>query len=244
MSAFAILAPSRLARLIGADARNVGRDPMLIMATVMSLIPSIGLWLGRSAIDETALHAVGVAAFSSYAVPVALLLPAFMVGWVSGFLFLEDRDDGPLMAIEVTPIGKLGFMVYRVAATALITAAITVLAAQLLMPDGDLWIKALILLLVPTNAVLGALVLPAVARNKVEGMAVAKLINLAAVAPLLAILPSPFRLIGGIVPTYWLGEWLNLSRTAILPTGVSIVLGILVHVAAIIVIVRLNRRAG
>jgi hypothetical protein len=244
MSALAILVPSRLARLIAADARNVSRDPMLVMGSLMSLLPALALWLGRSALDEAAFDAFGVTGFSQYAVPVALLLPAVMVGWVSGFLFLEDRDEGPLVAIEVTPIGKLGFMVYRLAATALITAAITVLAVQLLLPGSALWLKMLIVLAIPANAVLSALVLPAAARNKVEGLAVTKLMNLAAVAPLLAILPTPFRLVGGIVPSYWLGEWLNLGGEPILPMSVSVLIGSLVHIAALVIVVRINRRAG
>ncbi len=37
-----------------------------------------------------------------------------LIGWVTGFLLLEDRDDGPLLAVDVTPIGKCGFLAYRV----------------------------------------------------------------------------------------------------------------------------------
>lgn len=244
MSALAILAPSRLARLLAADARNVSRDPMLVMGSIMSLLPSLGLWLARPAIDQAGFDAFGVTALSHYFVPVALLLPAFLVGWVSGFLFLEDRDEGPLIAIEVTPVGKLGFMVYRVAATAFITAGITILALLLLLPNQDLGRTALILLAVPANAVMGALILPAVARNKVEGLALTKLTNLAAIMPLLAALPSPFRLLAGIFPTYWLGEWLKLGGDAALPLWVSAPAGIVVHIAALAIILRLNGRPG
>jgi hypothetical protein len=145
--------------------------------------------------------------------------------------------------MEVTPIGKLGFMVYRVAATAIITAAITVLAACLLMPDGGLWIQALAVASVTTNAVLAALVLPALARNKVEGLALTKLTNLASIAPLLALLPTPLRLFGGIVPTYWLGEWMGIGEP-ILPLWITVPIGIAMHVAAIAGVVLLNRRSG
>lgn len=244
MSALAILAPSRLARLLTSDARNVSRDPMLIMGSIMALFPSLGLWLARPAIDEAGLDAFGIPALSRYFVPVALLLPAFLVGWVSGFLFLEDRDEGPLIAIEVTPIGKLGFMVYRVAATAFITAMITALALFLLLPNQDPWLAAPILLTVPANAVMGALILPALARNKVEGLALTKLTNLAAIMPLLAAPPSPFRLLGGVFPTYWLGEWLKLGGDATLSLWTAVPAGIVVHVVALATILRLNGRPG
>lgn len=242
MSALAILAPHRFLRLLAADARNVLRDPMLAMASILSLIPSIGLWLARPAMDEAARTAFGVTALSTYAIPVVLLLPMIMVGWVGGFLFLEDRDDGPLVAIEVTPIGKLGFMIYRLVAVATITAAITLLAVALLLPDSPLWLRALLVASVPVNAMLVALILPAVARNKVEGLAVTKLINLAAIAPLLALAPTPFRFIGGLLPTYWFGEWLSLSDAPLLPLWVSVMIGALMHLAALLLAMRLNGR--
>ncbi len=245
MSALAIFAPRRFGRMLLSDAMNVGRDPMLLFAIALSILTSVAFHLGRGAMDQAALAAFGVAAFSRYVAPVALLVPAFLIGWVTGFLLLEDRDDGPLLAIDVTPVGKGGFFAYRATVTALVTAAVTLLGLRLVVPDAGAGEALLILLLVPAEAVIAAVILPAVARNKVEGLALTKLTNLASVVPLLAILPSPWRLLGGVVPSYWIGEMLALSGEPPLPFAVVAAAAVAVHLAWGVVLFRLFvRRAG
>jgi hypothetical protein len=244
MTPLSIFAPRRFSRLLLADAMNVSRDPMLLFASGLSFLPSIGLWLGRDAIDDAGL-AIGVAELSSILVPVALLLPAFLVGWVAGFLLLEDRDDGPLLAVDVTPIGKEGFLAYRLVVCAGIAAAVTVLALALLLPDAALWLKLVTLITVSVDAALGAAALLAIARNKVEGLALTKLTNIAAIVPLAAVIPSPLRLTAGIVPTYWLGELLGLAGSSALPPWLALALLVATHAAAaMLVLTLLRRRAG
>lgn len=244
MNAFAALAPRRFGRMLVSDAMNVGRDPMLVFATLMSAIPSIALFLLRDTIDAAALDAFGVASFSRYIVPVALLIPAFLIGWVTGFLLLEDRDERTLTALDVTPMGKGGFFLYRATVTALVTAAVTLLGIVLVAADAGLAAQILILVLVPAEAVIAAIVLPAIARNKVEGLALTKLTNIASVVPLLALVPSPLRLIAGIVPSYWFGELLRLPAEP-LPLLVVATAAILTHIVWGVILFRLFvRRAG
>jgi len=239
-----IFTPRRMASLLAADAMNVSRDPMLIFACVLSLLPSIGLWLGRDALDGGGVGA-GIEHLSLYFVPLALLLPAFLIGWVTGFLLIEDRDDGPLLALDVTPVGKEGFLAYRVTVSAVLTAAITVMALQLLLPSAPVWLKLLLLAAIPADAALAAMVLLALARNKVEGLALTKLTNLASIVPLAATIPSSLRLLAGIVPTYWLGELLGLPGEATLPAWFAALCLVVAHVmAAVIVVHLLRRRAG
>jgi hypothetical protein len=239
-----IFAPRRLATLLAADAMNVGRDPMLVSACILSVLPSVGLWAARDAIDSAGAGA-GIDALSLYFVPVALLLPAFLIGWVTGFLLIEDRDDGPLLALDVTPVGKAGFLVYRLAVSGVLAAAITVLAMQLLLPSAPLWLKLLLLVTIPADAALSAVVLLALARNKVEGLALTKLINLAVIVPFAALIPSPLRFAAGIIPTYWLGELLGLVGAAAVPQLLATILLVATHIfAGVIAVWLLGRRTG
>lgn len=245
MTRYAHFAPARLGRLLAADSMNVSRDPMLLLATTMSLSPAVLMLFGRDVLDAAALASFGVAGFSLYAMPLVLMIPAMLIGWVTGFLFLEDRDDGPLLAIDVTPAGKEGFFAYRAAATALVTGAITLAACRLLLPDEG-WVFAILMaLLIGFEAVLAAIVLPAIARNKVEGLALTKLVNLASLVPFLAIIPSPWRLVAGLFPSYWVGELLNLSRGEPLPFALVAAAAVLVHLGWGALLFRLSsRRAG
>ncbi|HEV7435287.1 MAG TPA: hypothetical protein VGO22_10510 [Pseudorhizobium sp.] len=223
---------------------NVSRDPMLLFAITLSLVPAVAFVLSRDAMDEAALAAFGMEAISHFVGPVVLVLPATLIGWVTGFLLLEDRDDGVLLAVDVTPVGKAGFLLYRVTVAALISGAITTLATPHVVPGINLGLSILIVAAVAVQAVLAATILPAVARNKVEGLALTKLTSIAAIVPLVAAIPSPWRLLGGIVPTYWVGELL-VGQGGALPMWVVSAVMILVHLGwTILVLARLDRRVG
>jgi fluoroquinolone transport system permease protein len=224
-----VLDPRRFLRLLRADAMNVSRDPMLLLAIAMAIISAILFAVAREPADAAALAAFGIDPLSRHAAPVFLVLPAILIGWVAGFLLLEDRDDGVLLAVDVTPVGKLGFLTYRVTITALVGAAVTLVALPLIVPGAGLVAQFLVVTSVAAEAVMVAIILLAVARNKVEGIALTKLTNILAFFPLLAILPSPWRFVGGIMPTYWIGElligppstplWLIVTALAITHAG-------------------------
>lgn len=242
MGVAVFLRPRRLGRLLAADAMNIARDPMLLFAVGLSLVPSVALALFRGQLDAAAVSSFGIAEFSRFVVPLALMIPAMLIGWVTGFLLLEDRDEGLIAALAVTPVGKVGYLGYRVAATALVTGAVTAMATLLLLPRAGWFQQALLVALVACEAVLAAVVLPAVARNKVEGLAVTKLSNLAGAVPLLAILATSWRLVAGIVPSFWIGELLGLSSGPSLPLPLTVALAVGTHLAAVVLLFRLFAR--
>ena len=245
MTALSLFAPRRFFRLAASDAMNIARDPMLLFAIVMSLVPAAGFYFGREAMDAAALETFGLSGFSRYVAPIVLILPAMLVGWITGFLLLEDRDDGPLLAVDVTPVGKGGFLGYRVTVTAIVAVAITLYAAPLVIPEQGWGMAALMAVLIAAEAAMVAIILPAIARNKVEGLALTKLINLAAIVPLLAIVPSPLRLLAGIVPPFWIGELLDLSGEPVLPFAATVALALATHAVAVAALFwLLGRRSG
>ncbi len=242
MSFIGVFRPKRFGQLFLSDAMNVSRDPTLMFATVLAILPAIAFHFGADAMDRAAFAAFGIEALSRYVAAIALCLPAFIIGWVTGFLFLEDRDDGPLLAVDVTPTGKSGFMAYRIAVTVVLAIAITLVDVAIMLPGAGLVEYMMLPAFVAMQAVAAALILPALARNKVEGLALTKLTNLMSLAPLLAILPSPVRYFGGVIPSFWVGEMLRLSSHAYLSMGAIIGIGIVVHLAAIVGFYRLATR--
>ena len=244
MSALAIFVPRRFIRLMVSDAKNISRDPMLMTVSGLSLAPAIGFWFGKAAMDDAALTAFGIGELSRYVAPIVLVLPALLIGWVTGFLMLEDRDDGALLALDVSPPGKAGFLAYRLTVTAVIAAAVTLLAVPLVIPQAG-GVAVLTALFIAADAVIVALMLPVAARNKVEGMALTKLINVASLAPLAAFAPAPLRYAAGIVPPFWVGELLLPPNAAGVGLPVAAVLGVAVHFVAIALLFRpLGERAG
>lgn len=239
------MTPARARRLLAADVANVRRDPTLAFVSVFALLPATLLALFRAKLDAAALQAVGLADCSRYVAPVALVLPAVLLGWVTGFLFLEERDDGPLLAIDVSPVGRTGLAAYRIGAAVLATGLVTAGGLVLVLDAPSPGLVGALGVLVSAEAVLAALVLPAIARNKVEGLALTKVTNLLALAPLLAAIPSPLRYLGGLVPTFWIGELLGVSAARYVSMPVALALTVVVHVGAMALCWRLFKaRAG
>lgn len=238
--------PRRFTTLFESDRRNVLRDPTMVFAILFSAAPALIGYFFRDAMDAAVEAQFGFADIFSYLLPIFLSIPAFMVGWVTGFLFLEDRDDGPLLAVDVTPVGKRGFMSYRFAVTAAITFVLTLFGSALLLPERGVAVALVLSVMIAMDAIGMALILPALARNKVEGLAVTKAVNILSFAPLAALLPLPWRYLAGFLPTFWVGE--IIYNAPAFPGGgflIAAALGIVVHLIVVWLLYRLQaRRAG
>ncbi len=244
MTAPALLSPGRFLRLVSADAMNVGREPVLAFSAVLSVMPVIVFAFLRDAIDAAALEAFGVAGFMRYAAPSALILPAALLGWVAGFLLLEDRDEGTLTAVAVTPTGRTGYFAYRITIAGSAVVAIVLASLPFVAPEAGLAKGAAIALMIGVEAAIMAALLPTLARNKVEGLALSKAMNLAILAPLMAIVAAPWRYFAGIVPSYWIGEMLGLSGTEYLGAATVIAIAAAVHIVALALALRRYARAS
>lgn len=237
-----VFAPRRVGRLLAADAKSIWRDPILGVALLMSLAIAPGLAALSTQIDAVIADQFGLTDASRLLVPMVLVLPAMLVAWMVGFLLLEDRDDGALLAIAVTPVGRPAFFAWRSALAALLAALFCVYGCVLVAPGLPVPLVAILAVLIGAEAVAAAVILPALARNKVEGLALTKLTNLAAIVPFLALLPAPWRYLGGIIPSYWIGELLLVPPGQALPLAVSLGLAALTHIAALVAVFRLARR--
>lgn len=234
----------RLWRLTLSDVLATLRDPMLFIAATMCLVPPLifALW-GEQIVAFGAAH-LGVPDLRLVLAPVALMLPAALIGWVVGFLLLEDRDEGTLLALAVTPVGKGGVLGFRLVAAGLLSAVLAAVTLPFVRPGLDLFGVLATLVLVGLSGVLATVILPAIARNKVEGLALTKVSNLVILVPLAALLPAPFRYLFGWLPSYWLGELLFVEAG---PVWVSLafVAGVVLHLMAIGLLVRhFLRKAG
>lgn len=232
MSLTLVFKPARIRSLLVADAKNIVRDPTLAFALILSVAPAIAISIWRTEIDAAAFTAFELNDAIHLALPFLLSLPAFLIGWVIGFLLLEDRDEHTLLALDITPVGKGGYMLYRVALAMVLTAVVTIIGIVLLAPQTT-WLMVLILsAVVAIEGACASFILPAVARNKVEGLAVTKLTNLFAVASMLTLIPSPWRYLGGFIPTFWFGEALQISSHQYLPLPLILGIAFATHLGA------------
>ncbi|VAW21501.1 hypothetical protein MNBD_ALPHA11-1691, partial [hydrothermal vent metagenome] len=178
MSARSSFIPARLKGLFLGDVRNILREPVMLLVLAFAILPLLLFVLFQKPMNEAALSAWSIKEISRYVAPLVLLVPAYLIGWVTGFLILEERDEGPLLALSVTPIGKNGVAIYRAALASFMSGAIALISIPFLFPKTGLLIIMTTVILCAMQAAMVNFVLPAIAKNKVQGLAMTKVINL------------------------------------------------------------------
>lgn len=198
------------------DLRNISRDSLLIyVLTLPWLIPVIfrlalpllAVWLESSYQFNLQLYYPLVLSFS-----VVLQVP-LIFGVVFGFLLLDEKDDGILAAIQVSPLSMYGYLRHRL----LLTGLLTVLYVAVMLPATGMVTRALLFSLLPVILLAGllgvgaTLLIAVVANNKVEGFALMKAMGMLMLGPLAAFfVEGRWQLLLGIVPSYWMAKayWL------------------------------------
>jgi fluoroquinolone transport system permease protein len=190
------------------DARNIRRDELLrwiILAPVaMALLVRWVIPLLLERVQE-----IVQMELMTYYEPIAafmiLLLTPYLAGIVIGFLLLDQRDDGTLTALQVTPLSLNGYLVYRLTMPMLVSIVMTMAAAPLSgvfhMSAGGLLLTAVC---AAPFAPIFALLLASLAQNKVQGFAVTKVAGIILMPPLIAyFITAPWQIVLGVFPTYW-----------------------------------------
>ncbi len=206
-----------------ADVRLLLRDPMgpivLLAPLLASAVIGRGIpWLlapgGPAAglVPEAA--AAAALSFMDHFRSFVLLLGFTMYGMLGALLILDEKDQGVLPFLRTLP-GPPGWFLLRRCAVLLALCAAAIALATVI---GDLMHAA------PGVYVLSlavdALILPLfflgmsiLASNKIQGLAMAKVLNVATLPPLLMIaLPDRWVWLAGVVPTAW-GSLLRLSAS-------------------------------
>lgn len=192
--------------IMRADARLMFRDPLLAWVVLLPfglalmlrvLIPALDTLLAESSFDLSPYHRLIMSGY--------LMSAPGIVGMVSGFLLLDERDARTLSALRVTPLSMRQYLALRMTLPLLLgvgatlvgypIVGVTPLPMRMLIP-----IAAVGALAAPTLA----LVLASVAPNKVAGFAFVKVLNVVNLLPLLAFfVPMPWQLLAGVLPAFW-----------------------------------------
>ena len=189
------------------DVKSVARDSMLRWLLALPLLIAIGMRWGVPAVAARLDEQFGFVLQPYYALIASFMamIAPMLVGVVIGFLLLDQRDDGTLAALRVTPVSLNGFLVYRIAAPLVVSVVLTMVIVPI---TGLVEIQLLALLVVAVAAApvgpLFALFLASFANNKVQGFALMKAAGILNWPPVIAyFLPIGWQWAMGIVPTYW-----------------------------------------
>lgn len=189
------------------DLKSVSRDSMLLLISAGSLVLALAMRYGVPFATPhlQRLLAVDLANYTPLLMNFVLLIAPGMVGSLVGFLILDERDDGTLTALLVTPVSLVAYLAYRIGLPVVVAFLVTLVAVPiaglLTIPTGQLMLAAALSAL---SGGIVALAVTALASNKVEGFGVLKVLQGLQALPLVAwFLPTPWQWLFGFVPTYW-----------------------------------------
>lgn len=199
---------TKILMLTKTDVKNIFREqmlyfmfvfaPLLTLAGIRWLVP----WLGAKFPVITPYYSL-----------ILLFLILNIVtglGFVIASILLDERDEDVLTAIRVMPISANTFLLYRLGFTYLIAFLFTFIAIQFSgLVSFNLIQTVLIAILFALVAPMLTLLMVIFSRNKVEGLAVYKALNLFIFLPAVTFfIDSIFRYLLAIFPLYWSFQYL------------------------------------
>ncbi len=189
------------------DAANVRRDPLLRWMLGMPLLFALLFrWLATLASPWLAdRFGIDLASYFPLLASFLVVLAPMVYGVVVGFLLLDQKDDGTLTALRVTPLTARGYLAYRIAIPVVLCIVMTPVVLAL---GGFSRIGVGQQLLAGVAAApfapAFALFIAAFARNKVQGFALMKAAGVINWPPIIAwFVGSSWQLAFGLCPTYW-----------------------------------------
>jgi len=221
-----------LSVILGAELKNVRRDSFLAWLVIYPLFLALVLRIVLPYLTEYA-NGYNIDLVHYYPVILSymtLLLVPIIFGIVVGFSLIDERDDGTLTALRVTPLPIASYMFFKTALVMLASIMLTFVTLPLSnIIAVDLSSVLPIAILASLEAPIFGLLINSFAKNKVEAFAVMKFLGVLFIAPL-----GAFFIAGAwscsfmIFPAYWpLKAFWNLAAGK--PYWWLIVTGIIYH---------------
>ncbi|RNA69944.1 hypothetical protein [Alteribacter keqinensis] len=198
------------------DALSIWRDPFMIF---VCLVPFIMVAIVKYALPAADDHLLTESTFQlsdhyHLIMTVIIAMIPLMIGMVAGFLFIDEKDEGILAYVAVTPFSKTGYLINRMLFPTLSGFMISLLCTWLLrMEQLSSWAPLVLsLLLSSLMSPLVMVYLVSFAKNKVEGMAYAKLLSIVMALPIIPYaVGHKIAVLAYIVPLTWLMEMIYMT---------------------------------
>ena len=223
--------------------RQVFRDAMLFSLLPAPFLLGAALWFGLPLADSIILREAGFTIQPWFPLSDAfvLVMTPVMFGMICAFLLLDERDEGVGIYYRITPAGGHAYLAARLGIPmlwAFITSLIVLGIFALALHNIAVILIAAVLALF--QGVIACMLLAVVAGNKVEGLALAKIVNIMSLGlPAAWFIGAPYKYLLGFLPSFWMGEFIYRStETGALALLLPALAGTLTSLVWIIVLTR------
>ena len=208
------------------DLKLIYREPIMILFAVLPLflmflfrfgLPYLLNFIASKIEFEPQLY-------TNYILTMALSMTPFMSGTLAGFLMLDEKDGNVLEIVLITPPGFGGYLGSRLMVPAFLSIFYTITGFLIYYSEGFAFnlMPGIILMIIMQSAIT-ALILFSAAKNKVQGMTIAKGLGLLMLPIFFDLLNNSFlTAIGYASPYYWIYAYLSNKDTASLLIGIGV----------------------
>jgi fluoroquinolone transport system permease protein len=232
----------RIRRYIVTDFKNILRDDMLVYFIMIPITMSIAArWVIPYLTDFLVKKNINLIqmlpAVSSF---FFLIMPPAIIGFVYGFMWIDERDEKILSVLQITPVPFIKTVIIKMS----IGAVISFLLVLVVIPMsgiGNIKIPYLILAgsLTAFNVPLFALFLFDFAKNKIEGFAISKYLYILYMLPFICyFVKVKYEFLFGIIPSYWVLKLYWLISEGNMNIGFYYITGILFNFAVVIFLLK------
>ncbi|QED49803.1 hypothetical protein [Cytobacillus dafuensis] len=220
------------------DMKYFYRDFMLIVAIIAPFllallfrfgIPAFATFIEDKIVFQPELYTELFALILLLTVPV-------MLGMFAAFVILDEQDENLLMYMAVTPLSQRGYLIYRLGGPVLISTCLSVTALFLAGYQSVISAYTMpVILFSGIEAPLVTLFIISFAKNKVEGLAVAKAASVLLLVPFLYYFVSGnWKYLGGLLPPFWIAAaFFTGIQSSLSLTIVNLIIAACTHALAI-----------
>lgn len=192
------------------DIKRIMRDPIMAMMLIAPLLMLIAFKLMVLLLIPFIYSKTGfdVLPYSQYILAFVLLTSSGMLGIVTGFMMIDERDGNIAELMSVTPLGRSGYLINRLLFASMLSVVYAVLVCIVLMPETLPVLSILFLsaLSAMYAAIIGLLIFSG-ADDKVKGLTFAKALNALVIFAFADLLPIKwFIVLSWFFPTYWITQ--------------------------------------
>lgn len=193
--------------------RQISKDGMLLVLIPAPFLVGLFLKLAVPFANQilTDRYAFSLMPWYGLADGMLICLTPMFVAMISAFLLLEERDQGVGAFYQVTPAEGLSYLASRIGLP-MIWAYLATLIVSIAFTLSSLSLKAILssALISSFTGIALAMMVVSIAGNRVEGLALSKLMGISFIGLLFAwFVPAPYHWLAAFLPSFWIGRLLT-----------------------------------
>lgn len=212
-------------KVVISDLKNIFREPIIL---IMYMVPGLLLVVTKLFIHigqpllMTHLN-FNFQDYYIYLMAMVLSLSSGMLGAATGFMMLDDRDAKIYELLEITPIGRKGYLINRMMIPLVLMFFYSLIAFLVVGYKISLMTALLLIFSSGLLMMTFAMILFFLSDDKVKGLTYAKGLNLILLGALVDLTENPLLInLSKIFPTYWLTVILENKSLLLTLIGVSL----------------------